>query len=111
MPSRADQLCVPEGRWERAAWLDEHFDRLLAGVALDPGGWAGVARLEGTLFPKAVSDYLGGRLDPACPECGMECDEGTVERVGPVFRVDYGCHAFEMTEEQLRSRVRHAGHG
>lgn len=111
MPSRADQLCVPERRSDRAAWIDEHLPELLRGVPLQGDGWGGVARLERTIFPPQVSTFLGGPLDPTCPTCGVETDEGTVQRVGELFRVTYqtcGC-VYDLTEEQLRSRVRHAG--
>ncbi len=116
MPSRADMLCPPAGAFERAAWLDENLPQLLRGIPLATarGGWAGVAQLEGALFPRVplASQALGGELDPACPACGVETDDGVVERAGELFRVTYrSCgHVSELTEAELRARVRpHAG--
>lgn len=110
MPSRRDMLVAPHGLFERATWLDETLGRHMLHVPLD-AGWAGIARLEAKVFPKPVSEYLDGTFDPTCPECGVETEEGTVERGASSWRVSYGCHAFDMTEEQLLARVRRAGDG
>lgn len=110
MPSRRDMLCAPEGRWDRAQWIDENMPIHLAHLPLTREGWGEVAKLERHLFPPPMTAFLGGPLDPTCPACGIETDEGTVERVGQLFRVHYqtcGC-VYDLTEEQLRSRVRHA---
>lgn len=107
MASRNRMMVAPVDRFQRAAWLEETLPKHLSHVALERG-WEGLAELESRIFPKLAKDFLGGPLDPTCPSCGVETDEGTVAGNGDTFRVDYGCHVFQMTEEQLRSRVRHA---
>ncbi len=108
MPNRSEMLCPPVGRYARAAWLDEHLPDLLRGIPLSSmrGGWAVVGQLERTLFPNRASDFLGGELDPACPACGVETDEGSVSRQGADFLVAYGCHTVVMSEAELRARVK-----
>ncbi len=111
MPNRAHMEVPPANRFERAEWLDERLPRMLTRIPMELG-WGGVAALEREVFPSVQSDFLGGTLDPACPACGVETEEGTFERVGELWRVTYrSCgDVFDLTESELRARVRpHAG--
>lgn len=112
MPSRADMPCVPEGAWNRSAWLEENLRLVLEQIPMALG-WAGIARMEQQFFPRTplVRDALGGPLDPTCPACGLETDEGTVKREGKAFLVSYqSCgHEIVMTAHELEQRIRHAG--
>lgn len=103
MPSRADLLCVPESPFERAEWASAHWIDLIRSAPLSRAreGWAVVADLEAELFP--APNVVP--LDPACPECGVETEEGTIELEGDAYRVSYGCgHVFLMTTEQIHAR-------
>lgn len=98
MASRASQLMVPEDPFERAEWLSTHWLELLAGTPLSAEGWGVVARLEREIFPRAA---VAVDMDPACPQCGVETDDGTVERIAPgMVRVSYfTCgHSFEVSD-------------
>jgi hypothetical protein len=80
-------LCVPEGDFARAAWLSEHWEQILKEVPLARAaqGWGTVADLEAAIFPRPEIVPL----DPACPVCGVETDDGSIERIGDQFRVSY----------------------
>ena len=109
-------LCPPLNLFERARWVDANLPALLEGIPLAAArdGWSAVSKLEAQIFPgSSGSDWLhGGILDPTCPACGVETDEGTVARAGDVFHVTYQTcgHVLEMDDADLRARVRHAGH-
>lgn len=110
MPNKDRQGVIPEGRFERAAWVEEHLPTLLESVPLQYS-WAGVAELERQLFSSLAKDFLGGHLDPVCPACGVATEQGTVARAGEYWRVTYqSCgDVFDWTEAELQSRVRRAG--
>lgn len=103
MPSVHRQLCVPRNLYERALWIDEELPYLLGRVPMHLG-LGGVQRLEATFFPKQAPIVP---LDPKCPTCGMETDDGQVERIGDRYRVVFdSCgHVLDMTASELESRL------
>lgn len=107
MANRSRMQTPPADLFERAEWLDTHLPRALAQIPLHLG-MQGVAGFEAQVFPQRVPT-IG--LDPACPQCGVETDEGTVEQEGERFRVSYGScgHVFLVSPDELRARVGHAG--
>lgn len=101
MANRNRMPFVPNGRYDRARWVEENLVRVLHQIPLC-AGMEGLARMEQSLFPKPNRMPL----DPTCPECGHETDDGTVERCDDVFRVRYDCgHVLELTLEQLNARL------
>lgn len=102
MANRNHMQVVPIDPFERAEWLDQRLDKLLRQRPL-AAGIQGLADLEEQVFPRPCVLPL----DPACPECGRETEDGSVQRVGDLFRVVYDCgHAFDVTEAELQSRMR-----
>jgi hypothetical protein len=107
MANRNHMQVVPNGRWARARWLDEHFPKILQEMPYD-GGLSAIAQLERRLFPPAPLMPL----DPTCPECGRETEEGTVERSADrqCYRIRYDCgHVLELTEEEISQKLRGDG--
>ena len=101
MANRAHMEAIPPGRFERVLWLDEKLDKVLAEIPLH-FGLEGLAAFEAQLFPRR--QHLP--LDPACPVCGVETDEGAIERQGAEFIVRYeSCgHVLIMTEGEIEAR-------
>lgn len=103
MPSVHRQLAVPRNLYERALWIDEELPELMRRVPMHLG-IQGVAHIESAFFPKHAPIVP---LDPTCPTCGVETDDGQVERIGDVYRVAFeSCgHVLEMTAAELESRL------
>lgn len=102
MANRAHMQAIPEGPWARARWLEAQFDRVLQEIPMRDG-LERLAEFEQKLFPRR--NFLP--LDPTCPECGQETEDGTVDRLGDVFRITYDCgHVLELTELELHERLR-----
>lgn len=103
MPDRAHMMEVPEGGFPRAAWLDENLSRLLETLPLHEG-WSAIARAERVLFP----DPRILPLDPRCPTCGQETEDGRVSRSPDTetYLIHYDCgHVLELTRAELESRL------
>ena len=118
MPNRAHMQAPPEEPFARARWFDARWEGLLRHIPLTeaPRGWAALGDLERRVFPPSrpytAREWLGGSLDPACPACGVETEDGTVELTedGRFHVVFQSCgHEFLVSEADLRARVRHAG--
>jgi hypothetical protein len=103
MPSRADLLCVPTGIFDRARWVAEHWPELIEDFPLSGQGWSCVSALEEHLFARVVRE-----LDPACPVCGVETEDGSFQRHPEGFRVSYeSCgHSVLMSAVELEGRMR-----
>ena len=102
MANRNHMQVVPIDRFERAEWMDARLHKLLRQRPL-AAGIQGLAQLEEQVFPRPCVLPL----DPACPECGLETEDGSVQRVGDLFRIFYDCgHWFEVTEVALQGRMR-----
>lgn len=100
MPNINRELAVPTNRFERALWLDETLPCLLARVPLH-AGLAGVAELEASFFPQSLP------LDPTCPVCGVETDEGRVDLRDGVYHVRFeSCgHELCLSRAELEARM------
>lgn len=104
MPNHNRQIPVPADPYERAIWLDERLPQLLRRVPLH-SGFSGVADIERTFFPRR--NILP--LDPTCPICGVETDDGRVDRnpETEIYTVHYDCgHVLELTAQELEGRLR-----
>lgn len=101
MANRSRMDMIPPGIWERAEWLDERLHRMLREIPLH-FGLQGISDLEAELFPRR--HHLP--LDPRCPLCGIETDDGSIERRGDEFRVLYhSCgHESVMSAAELEAR-------
>ena len=101
MPNVNRDLVVPGDRFARARWLDENLPEFLKRAPLHLG-IAGVREIERQIFPSVVP------LDPTCPQCGVETDDGRVELddLRQVYRVTFeSCgHVLEMTRAELEAR-------
>lgn len=101
MANRNHMLMVPPDPFARAVWLEEHMDVVLRTIEMD-SGLERFAELEAQLFPRRRVLPL----DPKCPECGHETEDGSVERSGDAFRVIYDCgHVLELSAAELESRL------
>ena len=103
MPNANQQTCVPKNLFERAVWIEHQLPELIARIPMHLG-IAGVSRIEELFFPKAPPIIP---LDPTCPKCGLETDDGRVQRVGESFQVVYETcgHVVEMTAAELEPRL------
>ena len=105
MPKRTRQLVAPQGSFERARFIERNWLEMLKRHPLSREGWDAVGYMEDRLFPRPIG------LDPRCPQCGVETEEGTVERRGDSFEVRYGCgHTLVMSQLELQQRMQHDSH-
>lgn len=105
MPNRNDMDVVPRDVFERAEWVEGQLPKMFRMIPLHLG-LGGFAELEAKLFPR--SQFLP--LDPECPECGEQTEDGRVERAGEHWRVVYDCgHVILFTAEDLQARVQAHG--
>jgi lysyl-tRNA synthetase class I len=103
--NRNHMSIIPIERWARARWLEENLDQVLGSLPMD-SGMERLAAFEAYLFPPP--NYMP--LDPTCPECGVETEDGTVESAGDLFHVTYDCgHTLELTRADLQARLQPHG--